>query len=309
LLAGSVAALLGCRSSRSEGAATQATAAPALATTAPQPADAGPLEAAEDAGELSEATATRVVSHLPPRPEPRTREEALREGAEWFPLDHPANECRFHGRVRAIRPTSEQGQRASLVLLDESPDERCSVVQLRGDIDPAPADRKPLPAVRELVITLEKGLALPLRIGEVICGSHRARPLDGSRDLDLSHDALIARPDGAVLIAYSVGIPRDASPAVGWTFKLGAQRTTAPPGRDFLNEHDVVVSHAGAALRAAPGAGWQLSRSPEGDFQVRAWGGRVSGPMSDYYAVRERTRYGFAIVRGSETQPAGDSGR
>lgn len=228
-------------------------------------------------------------------------------------------ECWFHGVVRVLDATIVGRERAVRVALAGSPDDGCTIVSQRGAIDQRGDTHEPPSLVDEFLLILPPGLDLPFAEGDVICGSHRTFPNPRlEHGLDYLHEALIARPSGDVLVAYSTWVARDAPPIPGWEFALGTQRTFFPPGGDRFNTFDILVSHAGATLRLQAGAGlrrqmmpyaggFQMFRAQDGVFVVRGGGQKAAGPLSEQYRAREWTSYAFEMVR--IPRPSPDVGR
>jgi hypothetical protein len=103
----------------------------------------------------------------------------------------------------------------------------------------------------------------------------------------------VTRPDGNVLLELGASMPRDPSPAPGWTFALGPKRTFQPP----LNDHDMVVTHGGVSVRTAFRGEPVLLRAPDGDFMVNAAGYVTVGPLDEQNAYLAKKGYNLSIVR------------
>ena len=146
------------------------------------------------------------------------------------------------------------------------------------------------------MITLDPGLELPFAEGEVLCGA--VWSFDAG--LSLQTDAFVGRPNGDVLLAYSLARPREVPPMRGWTFAFGPQRTFKPQGRDVVNQYDMVVTHDGSVVRTARDRGFTRLRGRDGDFLIEASGYRTTGTLSALDGYLEKSGYGFTVVRVRE---------
>jgi len=228
----------------------------------------------------------------------------------------PQSSCQFQGVVRALRPAvipasvsgyvvgqPQANVRAVAILLDGSAPPVCRTLELRGVLTslPGPPEREgPYPQLggaptEEVWITLPPTIALPVAVGDAICGSvrHYALGYDGG------YDALIARPGGELLLAWSVSMPREASPVPGWTFAFGPSKEDKGYGEDYRSRrHDMVVSHGKVSARVPYFNGeTSILETPDGAFAVRAGGYTTRGPLPVYDAWKTRRGYGFTIAR------------
>ena len=260
---------------------------------------------------------------------PETSDDAgVREGSKTRVVcgRNAHRNCLFHGRVRAVRaavlepgePPNKQvyfPERSNEVVLEDVSSLACYNIQLRGVQQGYDGDGGrdgprfgfvgEIPVTRELMITLSPGLRLPFTEGELICGSVMSYAL--SDIYAVGREALIARPNGDVLLAYaSAMMPRDPSPAPGWTFTLGPRRTSRSP----LNDHDMFVTHGGVSVRTAFTREPALLRAPDGEYLISAEGYVTVGHLSGLETHLAKQGYFFTIVRvgevtGSELRDAG----
>ena len=230
---------------------------------------------------------------------PETKDDAgvreVREGSETRVVcgQNVHFDCLFRGRVHAVRaavlepgkPPNQQThfpERAIEVILEDASPPACDDMQLRGvrlgRDGPGGRDGPrfgfvgEMPVVRELMITLGPGLRLPFAEGELICGSVMSY---GLGDLyGVGREALIARPNGDVLLAYASMMPREPSPTSGWTFTLGSRRTWRPP----VKYHNMVVTHGGVSVQTASSREPVRLRAPDGEFLISAKGYVTEAP-------------------------------
>ena len=194
--------------------------------------------------------------------------------------------CHFFGRVRSLRaevlepaaPPLGQTyfpERATEVILGDVPRLECANMQIGGirlGYDGSSGHERrdgpmfdftgEVPVAREIMITLTPGTPLPFAEGEVICGSVMVVVTGDT----LTREVFIARPNGDVLLARGKLMPRDPSPAPGWTFTLGPRRTSRPP----VKYHDMVVTHGGVSVQTAFSREPARLRAPDGEFLMGA---------------------------------------
>jgi hypothetical protein len=233
-------------------------------------------------------------------------------------------QCRFQGRIRTIRPAilaptdqpideRDALTRATEIALDDVAPLECATLQLRGVRQASGEPGSPghregpsrwlegeMPVARSILVTLRPGLQLPFAEGELLCGSVTVyRAGLGGR----ASEALLARPNGDVLLASATSLPRDPAPLPGWTITFSPQKSPRGPWRDY----DMIVTHLGVAIQTAFKGPPAPLHAPDGDYLVEGSGYTRMEPLSDEAATSEgylaTKGYSFTLVRVEPASP------